>query len=84
MKTTNNTTSTTSSINSRFRIETPKVQDTSISKQVQELSSQGMSKGDIVKTMTERLGRPIRYQHVFNILKNTSKKEEEVDEQEEN
>lgn len=41
----------------------------SISKQVQELAATGITKSEIQKIMSERLNRPIRYQHIFNILR---------------
>lgn len=66
----NEATTTTRDYNKNFRIPTPKVQTLSISQQVIKLSQEGKNKGEIQKIMADRLGRPIRYQHIFNILQN--------------
>lgn len=41
----------------------------SISKRIQTLASEGKDRKTIVQIMTGELGRPIRYQHVYNVLK---------------
>lgn len=42
----------------------------SISKRIQALSDAGHDKKTIVQMMTVELRRPIRYQHIYNVLKN--------------
>ncbi len=42
----------------------------SISDQIRELNGDGKTRSEISKILTEKLGRPIQYQHVNNVLRN--------------
>lgn len=41
---------------------------TGISAKIRYLTSEGFSRGDVSRIMTEREGRLVRYQHVRNVL----------------
>lgn len=48
---------------------------TSISSKIRHLNSEGFSRGDISRIMTELEGRLVRYQHVRNVLITPLKRE---------